>query len=517
MSTVLVIMTRVPVPGKTKTRLMTRLTGEECAGLQEAMLKDLGRVLEYVNIPKKIFYTDGRPDEIKGILGSGEYLPQKGENLGERMADAVDNCLQQGYKYIIIIGTDFPGIQPELIGQVRVALESVDVVVGPTVDGGYFLLALKTPHPEIFAHKAWGTSLVLEDTLVTLKKNGVSYYLLEPGQDIDTFKDAQLCYQQLLEERANLRVFPRHTFDYLHKHIEYHQEDGAVVKISNITKTACCRKLEELWLHVLYKCNLSCRHCLFTCSPETEGLGELNLAECQEYVTEAVRQGVKAIYVTGGEPLLWPYLREFLNWYYSLDQVLPLTILTNGTLIDLEQARYFSVYTSQGLNLRISLECYTEGNHEEFRGPGSFAQAIQGIKNLNACGIRPWVAYVNKSGGSMDGCGTQKLEADFRQRLGTDHGLEIAGLKVIAAYSKGRFAGKVNPLVRAEMSAERLAAVQCSYGVAVSRGGVFPCPVLVDIPRAKLSRSLPTAVGRVFNLDFDFCASCFATGTKCGN
>lgn len=283
-----------------------------------------------------------------------------------------------------------------------------------------------------------------------------------------------------------------------------------------ISRTTCCQTLNELWLHVLYKCNLSCRHCLFASSPEKEGPGELTLAECREYVTAAVTQGVKAIYITGGEPLLWPYLRDFLSWYYSMDRVLPLTVLTNGTLIDIEQARYFANYTSQGLNLRISLECYTKGNHEEFRGPGSFARAVQGIKNLNDCGIRPWVAYVNKSGGIMDSCEAQKLETDFRQRLGIDYSLEIAGLKIIAAYSKGRFAGQVNPRVYPEMIAERLSTVQCTYGVAISRGGIFPCPVLVDIPRAKLAGSLQGAVGQPFNLDFDFCASCFATGTKCG-
>lgn len=280
--------------------------------------------------------------------------------------------------------------------------------------------------------------------------------------------------------------------------------------------TACCQTLNELWLHVLYRCNLSCRHCLFACSPDKEGPGELTPEACREYVTTAMNRGVKAVYITGGEPLLWPHLNNFLDWYYSLDRVLPLTVLTNGTLIDQEQARSFGKYTSQGLCLRISLECYTEGTHEEYRGTGSFARAVQGIKNLNDCGIRPWVAYVNKSGGSMEPCRAKRLEEDFRQRLGADHGLEIAGLKIIAAYSKGRFAGQVSPQAAPEQITEGLAAVQCTYGVAISRGGIFPCPVLVDIPRAKLSESLNEAVGRPFTLDYDFCASCFATGTCCG-
>lgn len=238
------------------------------------------------------------------------------------------------------------------------------------------------------------------------------------------------------------------------------------------SRTITSRRLDELWLHVLYTCNLKCRHCLF-----------------------------------GG---------EFLTWYYNLEQVLPLTILTNGTLVDIEKARLFSNFTSQGLNLRVSLECYTQQNHEEYRGTGSFERAIQGIKNLNDLGIRPWVAYVNKSGGCVDGLGAQKLETDFRQRLGEEYGLEIAGLKIIAAYSKGRFAGRVDVRVGPEKVAERIKSVQCNYGVAISKDGVFPCPILVDVPQAKLSGTLQEALSKAFSLDYEFCSSCFATGTCCG-
>ncbi|PKM46382.1 MAG: hypothetical protein CVV03_05530 [Firmicutes bacterium HGW-Firmicutes-8] len=283
-----------------------------------------------------------------------------------------------------------------------------------------------------------------------------------------------------------------------------------------LKKVVTCAALDELWLHVIYKCNLNCRHCLFSCSPEKEGPGHLSLRETVKYVKEALGQGVRAIYITGGEPLIWPYLNDFLSWYYTLERVVPLTILTNGTLIGLEQASFFSRFTSQGLNLRVSLECYTRENHEEYRGAGSFSRAIQGIKNLNTCGIRPWVAYVNKSGGRLGSSPSQKLEDDFRQRLNADHGLQIAGLKIIAAYAKGRFAGLVQPEVTLEQVAEKMDCLQCTYGVAVSKNGMFPCPVLVDVPQAAMVGSLKEVVGKSFTLNYDFCISCFATGTTCG-
>ncbi|MDT3698409.1 MAG: radical SAM protein [Thermincola sp.] len=283
-----------------------------------------------------------------------------------------------------------------------------------------------------------------------------------------------------------------------------------------VTRTVTCQSLQELWLHVLYRCNLQCRHCLFSCSPEKESYGELSMIECREYVEAAMAQGVKAVYLTGGEPLLWTGLPGFLEWYYRRDKAVPLTILTNGTLIDAKTAGWLARYTGQGLVLRVSLECYTPGNHDDYRGTGNFARAIKGIKHLNNEGITPWIAYVNKSGGSLDSSGTRCLENDFRTSLAADYRLKIAGLKVIAAYAKGRFNGCVSPEASPDQVAERAATVQCNFGIAVSKAGIFPCPILVDVPEARLSVDLAEVHGTSYDLHYEYCNSCFATGTSCG-
>lgn len=218
MPTALVIMTRIPVPGRTKTRMMPAMSGEQCCELQWAMLKDLGRVLEYINMPRKIFYTDdGSPEKLKKILGPGEYRPQEGGGLGSRIAAAVDYCLKQGFGRAVVIGSDYPLLQP---GNIRAAIDAIeysDVVIGPAGDGGYYLLATKKIHPEIFANKPWGTPEVLDDTLRSLQKSGLTYHLLEAGQDLDTFEDIRLCYQQLKEKRAEIRIFPRNTYEFIKK------------------------------------------------------------------------------------------------------------------------------------------------------------------------------------------------------------------------------------------------------------------------------------------------------------
>lgn len=275
------------------------------------------------------------------------------------------------------------------------------------------------------------------------------------------------------------------------------------------------RSLKELWLHVIYRCNLACTHCLFACSPQADP-NDISFEDSIQYVTEAMAQGVENIYITGGEPFLWPHMTRFLKWYYSLDQVLPLTILTNGILIDQGQAEFLKQFTARGLTLRISLECYTSDTHEKFRGAGSFQLTLKSIKNLNQAGIKPWIAYVNKSGGSIDCLAVKSLEEDFVKRLGNDYGLEIAGLKVIAAYAKGRFKDKVNFCDNFQDIEKKLETVQCYYGVAVSNDGIFPCPILVDVIEARATHTLHDAVGRSFSLEYNCCTSCFATGTTCG-
>lgn len=280
--------------------------------------------------------------------------------------------------------------------------------------------------------------------------------------------------------------------------------------------TITCQTLRELWLHVIYRCNLSCTHCLFACAPGKEGPGELTFEECKDLVLTAHAENAENVYITGGEPMLWKPLRKFLDWYYSLDNIVPITILTNGTLIDDKMAEFLSRYASQGLNVRISLECYTQQTNDEFRGDGSYHKTIKGIRSLNNHGVRPWVAYVNKSGGGLDCFATKQLENDFRARLGEEHGLEIAGLKVIAAYSKGRFSKGVNPMVTNELVQERKEQVQCAYGVAVSKSGIYPCPILVDVNEAKITNSLTDAICKPVALTYSFCASCFATGSTCG-
>lgn len=124
------------------------------------------------------------------------YL-QQGETLGDKMAHALEKMLQT-YDKALIIGTDIVGLSQELMQSAFDALETSDVVSGPALDGGYYLVGLKKPCPALFEGIAWSTSEVLQQTLDKIKKEGLTCALLEKKRDIDTLEDLQL--EGLLQE-----------------------------------------------------------------------------------------------------------------------------------------------------------------------------------------------------------------------------------------------------------------------------------------------------------------------------
>lgn len=214
MRVLIVLMTRVPIPGKTKTRLMSHLTGEECAGLQRAFIEDLIDLLrDDLKLPACIFFT---PEDKDGILRNivKDRLPlvlQRGETLGDRMSAAIRRGLAQGYEGVVVVGSDLPTLPAELIHEAGKLLADNDVVLGPTLDGGYYLIAAKADHPGIFQEISWGTKTVLAATLERIKALHLTPALLRPWNDIDTVADLRLLTAQLAASAAGKPPRHRHT------------------------------------------------------------------------------------------------------------------------------------------------------------------------------------------------------------------------------------------------------------------------------------------------------------------
>ncbi|MEI6857792.1 TIGR04282 family arsenosugar biosynthesis glycosyltransferase [Psychrilyobacter sp.] len=193
-----VIMSRIPVPGKTKTRLEGFLTSKECADLHRAFLKDILTMRTDKN--KFLSYGDEGPLElVENILPYDvETFPQRGENLGEKMKNVFIHLFSLGYENIVLFGADIPEITETDIENALKKLKKSDLVFGPTLDGGYYLVGMKKIHEIVFSDEIkWGSASVFEKTINLIKKKGIDVDLIDIQEDIDTKDDLINLYKRI--------------------------------------------------------------------------------------------------------------------------------------------------------------------------------------------------------------------------------------------------------------------------------------------------------------------------------
>lgn len=196
MNTAIIMFTRLLLPGQTKTRLLPWLSGEECAGLHGAMLEDISRVIRRTEADFYVFYTPadlpGEVEKLKALVGGAFYCRQKGEGLGSRMEQAFSEVLKRGYEFCLLVGSDMPSVTVQALWKAFAILQSHDVVLGPTEDGGYWLVGLKQPFPPLFAYENYGTDSVLKDAVSICGRRGLSVGFADLLRDID--EPADLAY-----------------------------------------------------------------------------------------------------------------------------------------------------------------------------------------------------------------------------------------------------------------------------------------------------------------------------------
>ncbi len=190
-------MVRVPEVGVVKTRLIPALGERGAYELYKCLLKDLFSRISLLNgTDIFIFHTPGIvTEELLAITASNfKLIPQEGSDLGERMFGAMTSLLDEGYEAVTVIGSDNPDIPLESIEQSFLKLEGSQnsVVIGPSRDGGYYLIGSNVSKHEIFENINWGTDSVFEKTISNLKKSGINYDLLEEWYDIDEEEDLEL-------------------------------------------------------------------------------------------------------------------------------------------------------------------------------------------------------------------------------------------------------------------------------------------------------------------------------------
>jgi hypothetical protein len=190
----LILFARYPVPGRAKTRLIPALGAEGAAALHRRLvlrtLRTANRACRLTPTDLEVRFDGGGEPAMSHWLGdSARFLPQGVGDLGERMAHAFEESFRAGSTATVIIGSDCPDLSPGVITKAFAHLSETPVVLGPAQDGGYYLIGLNRPMPELFRGIPWGTDRVLADSLAVLKRRGSKPALLNPLADIDRPED----------------------------------------------------------------------------------------------------------------------------------------------------------------------------------------------------------------------------------------------------------------------------------------------------------------------------------------
>ena len=189
MKKALIIFVRKPELGKVKTRLAATIGDETALEVYVQLLKHTHLISGGVNADKFVFYADSIVDDDLWSSDNNKKKLQSGNNLGDKMSNAFSFLFDQGYKEVIIIGSDCPQLTTTLIEDAFIMLLKNEVVLGPAADGGYYLLGMKKLHLEIFSNIEWSTEKVLAQTHAIFESAGLSNILLPVLTDIDTEKD----------------------------------------------------------------------------------------------------------------------------------------------------------------------------------------------------------------------------------------------------------------------------------------------------------------------------------------
>lgn len=191
MKKAVIIFTRAPVPGRTKTRLMPFLTAEECAGLHDAMIRDVLEKCRDLDADIVAAFTpESEEERLRAIFGpAAPLMPQKGDTLGKRMENAFAAVFSMGYEAAVLVGTDLPQLDPRAVAEAFAGLERCDVAICPTPDGGYYLIGMKKPCPEVWQISAYSTGSVFAETTARVRASGATVFAGRPCGDVDMPRD----------------------------------------------------------------------------------------------------------------------------------------------------------------------------------------------------------------------------------------------------------------------------------------------------------------------------------------
>ncbi len=276
--------------------------------------------------------------------------------------------------------------------------------------------------------------------------------------------------------------------------------------------------LDNLWFQVSGTlCNIACDHCFISCSPRNHSFELMTLAEIRPHLEASREMGVKEYYFTGGEPFM---NKEMLDILELTLQYGPATVLSNGMLITEKKARRLreiEAASHYSLELRISIDGYTEEMNDAIRGEGVFKKAMKGVQLLYAHGFLP-IITVTKTWEDYE----DEAVLDGFLNVLKSHGYARPRIKILPSLKLGKEVARSRGYDQYEMvTEEMLVDYDCSQFICansrvVTNRGIYVCPILIESPSAHMGDTLAEAT-KSYELKEQACYTCYLYGAICSN
>ncbi|WKK79661.1 TIGR04282 family arsenosugar biosynthesis glycosyltransferase [Marivirga arenosa] len=187
----LIIFVKNPELGKCKTRLAATIGDEKALVFYKNMLQKTKEEVEELAFDKAVYYSSfiDKDDLWPNNPPFYKHIQNSNPDLGVKMQSAFEDAFNNGYESVCIMGSDCYSLNKETLESAFLALEHKDVVLGPSNDGGYYLLGMNKPYVDFFQNKTWSTDTVAPDTVLDFKNLNLSYQLLDELVDIDNEED----------------------------------------------------------------------------------------------------------------------------------------------------------------------------------------------------------------------------------------------------------------------------------------------------------------------------------------
>ncbi len=187
MSSIIIVLAKAPILGEVKTRIGKNIGMESSKWIYEQLLSHTSNVTKKTKI-KTVLFKNKNHEKLETLFKHSIASKfQVGKSLGEKMENAFQWAFKKKFKKIILIGTDLWTLNEKIIIDSFKLLDKFNLVIGPSYDGGYFLIGMKKPNENIFKNIPWSTNNVLEKTISKMKTRKISF--LEIAKDIDSFSD----------------------------------------------------------------------------------------------------------------------------------------------------------------------------------------------------------------------------------------------------------------------------------------------------------------------------------------